>query len=79
MLNSPITPQREPARRKRRLTPLQEGMLAGTLVALVALGGAIYTQSSTPTTMLDPPAAMVSPAASPAEISTVQRLKLDYF
>jgi LysM repeat protein len=45
-------------------------MLAGTLVALVALGGAIYTQASTPPATLDPPAAVVSPAPSPAEIST---------
>jgi LysM repeat protein len=45
-------------------------MLAGTLVALVALGGAIYTQSSTPPTTLGPAAAVVNSAPSPAKVST---------
>src|SRR5579884_3281255 len=72
MLNQPLTPGRAATRRTRRLATWQEGLLAGGLVALVALGGAIYTQRTAPAAP-PPPAATdaiaLQPAPAPAAAS----------
>ena len=65
MLNQPLTPDLTVSRKKRRLAAWQQGVLAGGLVALVALAGGVYTQYAAPA---QPPADDSGPAAAPAAL-----------
>jgi len=75
MLHLLLSPDR--ARAKRRFTPFQEGLLAATLVACVALGGAIHAAwapspvaSAAAATLQAPPAASLAATATDQSTAT---------